>query len=1117
LSASVTRRLPGFRFEVQTPPLAETLPRMDVAVFVGFAASGPLHTPVVISDVAQFTAVFGDDAPLCWDASRGETVVAHLASAVRAFFGNGGRRCWVVRVARLVPAESGDLNRARSNYFPVPGLALAEFGDDGEVLRLSPAFARARSEGSWSDSLLVSSALLSRPLQVLGPVQTTGPTGNKLSVRLAVGTSKDVSVGDLLRLTYDEGDLLFLIVESVETPYAFSPPLDASPPEGQAIVEVTAAKFVRFRQTAPAGSPPDPAQINAYLFTSEREAAEGSPPPPDNDRLSIPDFTSQPIAVLNDAADWPIDDDGLLNIKLDLAFADAPAPGSLVRIDVGEEQLWLTVQEQGVRQGEGSPPGEAVEVIAKGLWWSAANGPTTLPGSTPSGERLNFELWCRQGEDYLLSLSDLGFESAHPRYWASLPTDAERYSETDFNKGRTELAFDKEPVRLWQTGGEALFPLAGSAAVNTCCLPLAVPILPEQYLGPVKLPGTVRERDGLALFDASLFIDPALAETFTEDFMVQADFIRFLGPSPRELIGIHAALGVEEATILSVPDAVHLGWFKTSIEEASPPDESLPLPRPEWWHFLGCKPSAQTAPPCLERPWTSSPDETGVAAPELTSSEVGGQEGTFMLSWASSSPPQNARYILEESLNPDLSDAASIYYGTDDQLAVYGRGTGDYYYRVRAQVGEESSDWSNIVSLRAKFPLVHEPVWGNFMDCSIRVIEPPLLRASETVTQTGTFTLTWEMELQPTLFILEEATSPDFGGAVTIYRGPLTRLQIYGHAEGDYFYRVRAELEDQKSDWSAGVAVRVTQAVGWRLNAVELFNTDTLLAVQRAMLRMCAGRGDLFAVLALPEHYREDQAIEYVRTLKATDGPAVTFDAPGVDAFNPSETSLLSFPLGQREQRDFSYSAIYHPWLIEGELIQERVFRRNPPDGTVCGIYARRALERGAWIAPANELMRGVISLTPAIPRARRLDLQQSQINLIRQEPRGFVTLSADTLSDDEDLRPVGVRRLLILLRRLALRLGATYVFEPHSDSFRRLVRRGFEALLDQMFERGAFAGKTPETSYRVVTDSALNTPQSVEQGRFIVELKVAPSLPLTFLTVRLVQTNNRGFVSEGR
>jgi phage tail sheath protein FI len=107
------------------------------------------------------------------------------------------------------------------------------------------------------------------------------------------------------------------------------------------------------------------------------------------------------------------------------------------------------------------------------------------------------------------------------------------------------------------------------------------------------------------------------------------------------------------------------------------------------------------------------------------------------------------------------------------------------------------------------------------------------------------------------------------------------------------------------------------------------------------------------------------------------------------------------------------------------------------------------------------------------------------------------------------------VRRLLSLLRRLALKLGATYVFEPHSLVFQRSVKRGFEALLNLMFTRGAFAGDTPATSYQVVVDESLNTSQSMEQGRFIVELRVAPSLPLRFLTIRLMQGGDRGFVQE--
>ena len=124
-----TRRLPGIRFEAQPPALAESLPRMDVAVFVGFAASGPLNMPVAVEDAAQFAAVFGEDAPLVWDRQRGETVYAYLAPAVRAFFRNGDQNAmrtvtvqlqnedhtevvqtWKLQRARIIKHVSGPMN-----------------------------------------------------------------------------------------------------------------------------------------------------------------------------------------------------------------------------------------------------------------------------------------------------------------------------------------------------------------------------------------------------------------------------------------------------------------------------------------------------------------------------------------------------------------------------------------------------------------------------------------------------------------------------------------------------------------------------------------------------------------------------------------------------------------------------------------------------------------------------------------------------------------------------------------------------------------------------------------------------------------------------------------------
>ena len=152
MPALTTRRLAGIRFVSQPPALPEKLPRMDIAVFVGFASAGPLHRPVVVEDPANFATLFGDDLRLAWDVEKGAQTSACLAPAVRAFFRNGGRRCWVIRVAG--PAETG--------LFPLPGLAQL----DGPALQ--PSFASARSPGSWFDAFRAATALAARSFEVLG-------------------------------------------------------------------------------------------------------------------------------------------------------------------------------------------------------------------------------------------------------------------------------------------------------------------------------------------------------------------------------------------------------------------------------------------------------------------------------------------------------------------------------------------------------------------------------------------------------------------------------------------------------------------------------------------------------------------------------------------------------------------------------------------------------------------------------------------------------------------------------------------------------------------------------------------------------------------------------------
>ena len=353
----------------------------------------------------------------------------------------------------------------------------------------------------------------------------------------------------------------------------------------------------------------------------------------------------------------------------------------------------------------------------------------------------------------------------------------------------------------------------------------------------------------------------------------------------------------------------------------------------------------------------------------------------------------------------------------------------------------------------------------------------------------GSYLVSWTpMDAEGVRYVLEEAMRGDLADATVVYRGPERQFHVEDRADGVYFYRVRAEVGTEpaveRGPFSAAIGVRVRfphPALLAPLDGADAADA-VLLRVQRALLTLCAAHAELLAVLDLPASYGEDRALAHTQRLAQQVG---------------GDTRTLSF------------GALYHPWLI-GRDERSGELGADPPSGAICGLIARRSVDRGAWVAPANEALRAVLALSPALAEARRLDLQEGAVNVIRQEPRGVMPLCASTLSPDPELSPINVRRLLMLLRRLALRRGNTYVFEPNDPAFRRSVQRGFEGLLDVLFTRGAFAGPTPDGAYRVDTSPTVNPPASVDAGRFVVELRVAPSQPLTFLTIRLVQSQDR-------
>jgi uncharacterized protein len=223
-SARIPIGAPGLYRTPDLPLRAVTGVRMDVCAFVGVAPRGPVWVPMV-------NELFGNGGP-CVQAERPRRRSLPVAVesfdeyqqlygafegpgllpyAVAAFFEQGGRRAYIVRIVHDYTAD------------PIPDAAANDAGVASGDLpgASSPAGAltlRARSEGSWGNRLRAALTFTLRPL--LFDSAKASLTGIELPSGMVV------PAGALLRLNQPGGKREFRFVDAVlELPQAHKPGL----------------------------------------------------------------------------------------------------------------------------------------------------------------------------------------------------------------------------------------------------------------------------------------------------------------------------------------------------------------------------------------------------------------------------------------------------------------------------------------------------------------------------------------------------------------------------------------------------------------------------------------------------------------------------------------------------------------------------------------------------------------------------------------------------------------------------------------------------------------------------------------------------------------------------
>jgi phage tail sheath protein FI len=252
-----------------------------------------------------------------------------------------------------------------------------------------------------------------------------------------------------------------------------------------------------------------------------------------------------------------------------------------------------------------------------------------------------------------------------------------------------------------------------------------------------------------------------------------------------------------------------------------------------------------------------------------------------------------------------------------------------------------------------------------------------------------------------------------------------------------------------------------------------MIDLEGLQAVQLAMIAHCELMGDRVAILDAP---------------------------PGLNAQQVKEWRV------DKAGYDSKYATLYWPWVKVFDPLSGQA-KFIPPAGHVAGIWARNDDTRGVHKAPANEVVRGAISLALNLTKAEHDQLNPNGINCIRAFPgRGIRVWGARTISSDPSWRYLNVRRLFNYIEESIFEGTQWVVFEPNDQRLWGRVKRTINAFLLRVWRDGALFGATPDQAFFVKCDEENNPPEVRDAGQLIIDIGIAPVKPAEFVVFRIAQ-----------
>lgn len=271
---------------------------------------------------------------------------------------------------------------------------------------------------------------------------------------------------------------------------------------------------------------------------------------------------------------------------------------------------------------------------------------------------------------------------------------------------------------------------------------------------------------------------------------------------------------------------------------------------------------------------------------------------------------------------------------------------------------------------------------------------------------------------------------------------------------------------------------------------------EDYLAVTNVFLQFAnsmqnGGRGDCFYISDVPRGI----------LIKGKDTKITNLYGVEIEnsAYDFGESVVHSFPTSiyypikhQFDSIVSTYASVYAQWVkILDDVSGEKVW--IPVSGHIAANMASTDAVYGPWYASAG-LRRGVISgvldyaLSPTI--SQRTDLYKICINSVPKIPNYGVTIwGIRTMSKkDSAFDQNTCRRTFLYMEKKIKQLLRYYLFEPNTSYTRLQIYNDIDPFLEDIKNKGGIY------SYKLTTDTTVNTPEIINNGDLVVAIEAAPT-----------------------